>query len=65
MAKAKTGPRILDLSQLDDLPKEQMDMLKKMGNLKDSDLKDVDLDLKTIAKMLHKSKASEGMRANE
>ena len=55
----------MDLSQLDDLPKEQMDMLKKMGNLKDSDLKDVDLDLKTIAKMLHKSKASEGMRANE
>merc|ERR1711934_814746 len=35
------------------------DMLKKMGNLKDSDLKDVDLDLKTIAKMLHKSRASE------
>lgn len=59
VAKAKTGPRILDLSQLDDLPKEQMDMLKKMGNLKDSDLKDVDLDLKTIAKMLHKSRASE------
>ena len=36
-----------------------MKKLKEMGGLGDGDLKDVDLDLKTIAQMLHKSRMSE------
>jgi len=57
--RAKEGPRILDLSQLDEFSKEEMDQLKKLGNLKDDDLKDVNLDLRTIAQMLHKARMSE------
>ena len=57
--RAKEGPRILDLSQLSDFTQEEMKKLKEMGGLGDGDLKDVDLDLKTIAQMLHKSRMSE------